>query len=77
MVVCEFLAEPIAVETTLKNETDPMRKFPEIIICSHRMASLEKMQEENMNMSSGIEDLAAEFLEKIKKGEDVPEGERL
>ncbi|XP_075249052.1 acid-sensing ion channel 1A-like isoform X2 [Convolutriloba macropyga] len=76
MVVCEFLAEPIAVETTLKNETDPMRKFPEIIICSHRMASLEKMQEENMNMSSGIEDLAAEFLEKIKKGEDVPEATR-
>ena len=30
-VISEYLDEPIAVETTLKKEHDPRKKFPEII----------------------------------------------
>ena len=69
-VLEEYLGEPFAVETTLVNETDVNRKFPDIIICSHRMASLQKLKR-HLNFSTEIEDLAQNVLEKLQKGEDV------
>ncbi|XP_063726453.1 amiloride-sensitive sodium channel subunit alpha-like [Symsagittifera roscoffensis] len=71
-VISEYLDEPIAVETTLKKEHDPRKKFPEIIVCSHRMASMEKIKA-NLDITLGVKDMAEVFLEKVKNGEEVPE----
>ena len=65
-VISEFLEEPIAVETTLRNETEPYKMFPDIIICSHRMASREKLIKE-LNFTTKAETLADELLNKMAK----------
>ena len=74
-VLREYLGEPFAVETTLVNETDINRKFPDVIICSHRMASLQKLRQ-HLNFSTQIEDLAQDVIEKIQKGEEVDQGKQ-
>ena len=44
-----------------------------ILVCSHRMASMEKIKA-NLDITLGVKDMAEVFLEKVKNGEEVPEG---
>ena len=61
-VIVEFLGDPISMETTLKQETDGTRMFPDVIICLRHIQN----RSQGVTLAAAMKEAEARFSQSLE-----------